>query len=87
MQVTSAGHGARASASGKPAMRRAKRAHRRRLWPFLVPSALVALFILLYPLAYAFYLSLFNYYLDTGASTFVVQEPFETIMSSRVRAS
>jgi multiple sugar transport system permease protein len=44
---------------------------RRRLWPFLLPSAVVAFFILLYPLGYAFYLSLFNYYLDTGTSTFV----------------
>lgn len=71
MQVTSAGHPAHAPALREPATRGKKRAHHRRLWPFLVPSALVASFILLYPLGYAFYLSLFNYYLDTGASTFV----------------
>lgn len=55
----------------KPAARRAKGPQSRRLWPFLLPSGLVAFFILLYPLGYGFYLSLFNYYLDTGASTFV----------------
>lgn len=45
--------------------------HRRRLWPFLLPSALVSFFILIYPLCYALYLSLFDYYLDSGVSTFV----------------
>jgi len=57
--------------SRKLAARRVKSPQSRRLWPFLLPSAIVAFLILLYPLAYAFYLSLFNYYLDTGASTFV----------------
>ena len=71
MQVTKAGHDAVAPPLRKPAVRRAKGPQNRRLWPFLLPSALVAFFILLYPLGYAFYLSLFNYYLDTGASTFV----------------
>lgn len=55
----------------KAVSRRVKGPHSRRLWPFLLPSAIVVFFILLYPLAYAFYLSLFNYYLDTGTSTFV----------------
>ena len=71
MQVTKAGLDAVAPPLRKPAARRAKGPQNRRLWPFLLPSALVAFFILLYPLGYAFYLSLFNYYLDTGVSTFV----------------
>ena len=71
MQVTTAGQAAVTPVIRKSAARRAKGAERRRLWPFLLPSALVTFFILLYPLGYAFYLSLFNYYLDTGASTFV----------------
>jgi len=71
MQVTTASRDAATQAPGKSAVRRAKRAQHRRLWPFLLPSAIVTLLILLYPLSYAFYLSLFNYYLDTGASVFV----------------
>ena len=43
----------------------------RRLWPFLLPSAIISFFILIYPLCYALYLSLFNYYLVSGASAFV----------------
>ncbi|MEZ5858913.1 MAG: sugar ABC transporter permease [Geminicoccaceae bacterium] len=35
----------------------------RGLWLFLVPSGTVLTLVLLYPLGYAFYLSLFNYYL------------------------
>lgn len=35
----------------------------RGLWLFLVPSGSVLTLVLLYPLGYAFYLSLFNYYL------------------------
>jgi multiple sugar transport system permease protein len=50
---------------------RRRPANRRRLWPFLLPSAVVSFFILIFPLGYALYLSLFNYYLDSGASTFV----------------
>ena len=46
-------------------------AHRRRLWPFLLPSAIVSLLILMFPLGYALYLSFFSYYLDSGAKTFV----------------
>jgi multiple sugar transport system permease protein len=53
------------------AARRRGPAHRRRLWPFLLPSAMVCFLILLFPLAYALYLSFFNYYIDSGASTFV----------------
>jgi len=51
--------------------RRRKSAHRRRLWPFLLPSAIVCALILLFPLAYAVYLSFFDYHLDRGTSTFV----------------
>lgn len=36
---------------------------RRGLWLFLVPSGLVLALVLLYPLGYAIYLSLFDYYL------------------------
>lgn len=53
------------------AARRRKPANPRRLWPFLLPSAVVCVLILLFPLAYALYLSFFNYYLDSGVSTFV----------------
>lgn len=40
------------------------------LW-FLLPSALVIVFVLLYPLGYAIYLSLFDYYLPSGAPHFI----------------
>ena len=50
---------------------RVKTVNRRRLWPFLLPSAIVSFFILIYPLCYALYLSLFSYYLDSGVSNFV----------------
>jgi multiple sugar transport system permease protein len=53
------------------AKRRVKAAKGRRLWPFLLPSAIVSFFILIYPLCYALYLSLFSYYLDSGVSNFV----------------
>jgi len=53
-----------------PVVRR-PRPRGRKLWLFLLPSGIVSLFILVYPLAYALYLSLFSYYLDTGASHFV----------------
>ncbi len=43
-----------------------------RLWLFLVPSSLVLAFVLFYPLGYAVYLSLFNYYLGAAdEKTFV----------------
>jgi ABC-type sugar transport system permease subunit len=38
----------------------------RGLWLFLVPSGLVLALVLIYPLGYAIYLSLFNYYLGGG---------------------
>jgi multiple sugar transport system permease protein len=38
----------------------------RGLWLFLVPSGLVLVLVLVYPLGYAIYLSLFNYYLGGG---------------------
>ena len=43
----------------------------RGLWLFLVPSGLVLTLVLLYPLGYAIYLSLFNYYLGGGERTFI----------------
>ncbi len=43
----------------------------RRLWPFLLPSAVVSTLVLLYPLVYAIYLSFFRYYLDAGTSEFI----------------
>jgi multiple sugar transport system permease protein len=57
--------------AGTGAQRRRRPAHRRRVWPFLLPSAIVSFFILLFPLGYALYLSFFSYYLDSGTSTFV----------------
>jgi multiple sugar transport system permease protein len=44
---------------------------RRGLWLFLLPSGVVLSVVMFYPLAYAVYLSLFRYYLDSGSSTFV----------------
>ena len=58
-----------AVAAAAPSRRRP--AHRRRLWPFLLPSAIVSFLILVFPLGYALYLSFFSYYLDSGAKTFV----------------
>jgi ABC-type sugar transport system permease subunit len=43
----------------------------RGLWLFLVPSGLVLTLVLLYPLGYALYLSLFNYYLGSEGRTFI----------------
>lgn len=43
----------------------------RGLWLFLVPSGLVLTLVLLYPLGYALYLSLFNYYLGADERTFI----------------
>ena len=43
----------------------------RGLWLFLVPSGLVLTLVLLYPLGYAIYLSLFNYYLGADERTFI----------------
>ena len=43
----------------------------RGLWLFLVPSGLVLTLVLLYPLGYALYLSLFNYYLGAEERTFI----------------
>jgi len=43
----------------------------RGLWLFLVPSGLVLALVLLYPLGYALYLSLFNYYLGAEERTFI----------------
>src|SRR5215475_10602241 len=40
-------------------------------WPFLVPSALVLATVMLYPLGYAIWLSLFNYDLGSGARDFI----------------
>lgn len=61
----------RAVRARRTVARRRARANRRRLWPFLLPSAIACILILLFPLAYALYLSFFNYYMDSGASTFV----------------
>lgn len=70
MSVDTVIHTRAVRARGTAAPRRA-RANRRRLWPFLLPSAIVCGLILLFPLAYALYLSFFSYYMDSGASTFV----------------
>ena len=40
-------------------------------WLFLVPSALVLAAVMLYPLGYAIWLSLFNYDLGSGARDFI----------------
>jgi len=42
-----------------------------RWWLFLLPSGLLLSFVMLYPLAYAFYLSLFNYDLGSGSHAFI----------------
>ena len=43
----------------------------RGLWLFLVPSAVVLALVLFYPLAYAVYLSFFNYYLGSKETSFI----------------
>lgn len=45
---------------------------RGRLWPFLLPSFLVVGCVLLYPLCYALYLSLFRYELGTNTQEFIL---------------
>jgi multiple sugar transport system permease protein len=40
-------------------------------WMFLVPSAIVLLFVMVFPLGYAIYLSLFNYDIGAGIFEFV----------------
>lgn len=53
---------------------RRRRALRRRhlsWWLFLLPSGIVLGTVMLYPLAYAIWLSLFNYDLGSGAHDFI----------------
>lgn len=45
--------------------------YQRGLWWFLVPSGFVVALVLLYPLGYALYLSMFDYYLGRGEPRFV----------------
>lgn len=40
-------------------------------WMFLVPSAIVLLFVMVFPLGYAIYLSLYNYDIGAGIFEFV----------------
>jgi multiple sugar transport system permease protein len=47
------------------------RGPQRSWWLFLLPSALVLCSVMLYPLAYAIYLSLFNYDLGSGTREFI----------------
>jgi multiple sugar transport system permease protein len=51
--------------------RRSRAGLQGRLWPFLVPSGLVIGCVLLYPLGYALYLSLFRYELGTNTQEFI----------------
>ena len=53
--------------------------HHGLLW-FLVPSMLVLACVLVYPLCYAFYLSLFDYYLAGGAPKFIGLENYVTLL-------
>ncbi|MEZ5670236.1 MAG: sugar ABC transporter permease [Alphaproteobacteria bacterium] len=52
----------------------------RRLWLFLVPSLLVLTAVLLWPLAYAFWLSLHNYYLGNAVKTWVGLDNYITLL-------
>lgn len=67
--ITSQAEGGAISRSSVPASRR-RRIARRRLWPFLLPSGILCTLVLVYPLAYAFKLSLYHTYLDSGTSRF-----------------
>lgn len=53
---------------------------RGRLWPFLVPSGLVIGCVLLYPLGYALYLSLFRYELGTNTQEFIFLGNYTTLL-------
>ena len=51
-------------------------------WLFLVPSALV-LRVMLYPLGYAIWLSLFNYDLGSGAPDFIGLGNYAALLATR----
>ena len=51
-----------------------------RLWPFLLPSGLVISCVLLYPLGYALYLSLFRYELGTNTQEFIFLDNYAALL-------
>ncbi len=53
----------------------------RALLLFLVPSAVVIAAVLLFPLGYALYLSLFQYQMDTGLSVFIGLNNYAALLS------
>jgi len=53
---------------------------RGRLWPFLLPSSVVIGCVLLYPLGYALYLSLFRYELGTNTQEFIFLGNYTTLL-------
>ncbi len=53
---------------------------RGRLWPFLLPSLAVIGGVLLYPLCYALYLSLFRYELGTDTQEFIFLGNYATLL-------
>ena len=55
----------------------------RGLWLFMLPSFLVLVLVLFYPLGYAIYLSLFDYYIGSGASAFVGLENYVGLLGER----
>jgi multiple sugar transport system permease protein len=52
----------------------------RGLWLFLVPSALVLALVLFYPLAYAVYMSFFNYYLGGKETSFIGLDNYSALL-------
>ena len=50
---------------------------------FLAPSLLLMTIVLLYPLGYAIYLSLFDYYLPGGAPTFIGLGNYTSLLGER----
>jgi multiple sugar transport system permease protein len=55
----------------------------RGLWLFLVPSFLLLAVVLLWPLGYAIYLSLFDYYLGLGTNQFVGLANYVELLGER----
>src|ERR1700690_3197230 len=50
-------------------------------WLFLVPSGIVLGLVMLYPLSYAIYLSLFNYDLGSGSHSFIGLGNYSSLLS------
>lgn len=66
----------------RPGARRARqRGTHANIWLFLVPSGIVLAAVLLYPLGYAIYLSLFNYDIGVGSEQFIGLGNYTALLS------